>query len=66
MLSQNLMWEGMPLGGIHARECSSGTWRPQELLIGKPLQGSTALDGLSGPQELLIGKDVSGSNSSGM
>jgi hypothetical protein len=49
----------------HAGEhYSSGTYREQqELLIGKAVPWSTALEGRRGPQELLIGKAVPGSTS---
>jgi hypothetical protein len=45
MLSWQLMWEGIPLEGISVREqCAlAGRRGPQELLIGKPVLGSTPL-----------------------
>jgi hypothetical protein len=65
MPSLHLMWKHTrtPLGGVRAWEQSAlaGRRGPQELLIGKPVPGSTAVAGRKGLQELLIGKPVPGS-----
>jgi hypothetical protein len=66
MLSLQLMWERTPVQEVdnaHAREQSAlaGRKGPQELLIGKPVLGSTALGGRRGPHEQLISKAVLGS-----
>jgi hypothetical protein len=48
------MWERTPSGGVRAGKQSdlAGCRGPQELLIGKPVPGSTPLAGRRGPQEL--------------
>jgi hypothetical protein len=58
------MLEHMPQGGVRPGEQSALAGRRglPELLIGKPVPGSTALAGHRGPQELLISKRVPGSN----
>jgi hypothetical protein len=51
MLRGHLMEEQTPLGGKRAGEQNAlgGRRRPQELLIGKPVPGSTAPAGRRGP-----------------
>jgi hypothetical protein len=64
MVSRHLMGEPMPPEGARPGEqvLYQYVGKPQELLLGIPVPGSTTLAGRGGPQDLLSGERVFGSN----